>query len=79
MMKDLNHLSKKTDDLMGMCREVIREHLLDLDPYTHLFYRVTRLGLPASLVSYLVFDQTLDDNDDDDFIFDNEENKMGEH
>ena len=27
---------KKTDDLMGMCREVIREHLLKLDPHTHI-------------------------------------------
>ena len=63
------HSPKKADDLMGMCREVIREHLLKMDEHTHLFYRVTRLGLPAALVSYLVFDQTLDD----DATVDNEE------
>ena len=62
---------KKADDLMGMCREAIREHLLKLDEHTHLFGRVTRLGLPAALVNYLVFDQSLDDDVKHDF---NEEN-----
>ena len=42
------HSPMKVDGLMGMCREVIRKHLLELDPYTHLFGRVTRLGLPAA-------------------------------
>ena len=67
----LNYPQTKADDLMGMCREVIREHLLKLDPHTHLFGRVTRLGLPAALTSYLVFDQSLDDDVKHDF---NEEN-----
>ena len=43
---------------MGMCREVIREHLLKLDEHTHLFGRVTRLGLPAALTNFLVYYQT---------------------
>ena len=54
----------KADDLMGMCRKKIREHLLELDPHTHLFGRVPRLGLPAALVKYLVYDQSLDDDMD---------------
>ena len=33
----------------------IREHLLHLDPHTHLFGRVPRLGLPAALTDYLLF------------------------
>ena len=55
----------QSNGLMGMCREAIREHLLKMDRYTHLFSRVERLGLPTVLVRYLVFDQSLDDDDDD--------------
>ena len=66
-----SYLPKKADDLMGMCRNVIRKHLLKLDEHTHLFGRVTRLGLPAALVSYLVFDRSLDDDVD---TIDKEEN-----
>ena len=59
-LTQLTHSLPKADDLMGMCRKKIREHLLDLDPHTHLFSKVERLGLPAALVRYLVFDQSLD-------------------
>ena len=59
----------KFDDLqLGLkhiCREVIRKHLLSLDPHTHLFGRVLRLGLPSSLTEYLLYNQTLDDDIDD--------------
>ena len=64
--------------LKHLCREAIREHLLYLDPHTHLFGRVPKLGLPKSLTEYLLYDQTLnndDDNDngdDDDFLFNTE-------
>ena len=54
----LDYSQTKADDLMGMCREVIREHLLDLDRHTHLFGRVTRLGLPTALTNFLVYNQT---------------------
>ena len=47
-------------NLKHLCREVIRKHLLHLDPRTHLFGRVPRLGLPALLTSYLLYDCTLD-------------------
>ena len=36
-------------------------HLLKLDPHENLFVRVPRLPLPKALQSYLLYDQTLDD------------------
>ena len=51
--------------LKHLCREAIRKHLLDLDPQTHLFGRVPRLGLPAVLQEYLLYDMSLNDRDDD--------------
>ena len=65
-------------NLKDICRRKIREHLLDLDPHTHLFGRVRKIGLPSLLTSYLLYDQTLDDTeymeilsmaDDDDISF----------
>ena len=47
-------------ELKHICREAIRKRLLSLDPHTHLFSRVPRLGLPASLTSYLLYNCTLD-------------------
>ena len=52
--------------LKHLCREAIRKHLLHLDPHTHLFGRVPRLGLPSLLTEYLLYNQTLDDDQDDD-------------
>ena len=48
--------------LKHLCKEAIRNHLLELDPHTHLFGRVPRLGLPKSLMEYLLYNQTLDDD-----------------
>ena len=45
--------------LKHLCRMVIRKHLLDLDPHRHLFGRVPRIGLPASLSEYLLFGESL--------------------
>ena len=50
-------------ELKHICREAIRKHLLSLDPHTHLFGRVPRLGLPSLLTEYLLYQQTLDDDD----------------
>ena len=46
--------------LKHLCREVVRKHLLDLDPHTNLFDRVPRLGLPKSLTEYLLYYMSLD-------------------
>ena len=53
-------------NLSHLCREAIRKQLLEMDVHTHLFGRVPRLGLPAPLQNYLLYDQTLDDEADDD-------------
>ena len=50
-------------NLMDVCRRKIREHLLDLDPHTHLFTRVPRLALPSIMADYLLYDQKLDDTE----------------
>ena len=42
--------------LKATCRNSIRRHLVDLEPHSHLFDRVTSLGLPSLLVSYLLHD-----------------------
>ena len=68
--------------LMHICREAIRKHLLELDPHQHLFARVPRLGLPEVMNQYLLFDESLDkndhtdhsagnDDDNDDYDYDN--------
>ena len=53
--KDENQLN-----LRALCRNTIREHLLDLDPYENLFVRVPKLEIPVTLHDYLLYDQTLD-------------------
>ena len=52
--------------LKHLCREAIRKHLLELDPHTHLFGRVPRLGLPTLLNDYLLYGMSLDDEDIED-------------
>ena len=46
--------------LLPLCRETIRKHLISLDPNTHLFIRVPKLGLPSLLRNYLLYDVTLE-------------------
>ena len=41
--------------LKEKCRNVIRKHLLELDPHENLFIRVPRLGLPSLLTEYLLY------------------------
>ena len=50
-------------ELKHICREVIRKHLLDLDPHQHLFYRVPELGLPGIINEYLLYDESLEENE----------------
>ena len=53
-------------NLKHLCREAIRKHLLSLDQHTHLFGRVSRLGLPTLINSFLLYNMCLDDDADDD-------------
>ena len=48
-----------------LCRKVIRGHLLDIDRHEKLFTRVLKLGLPVIISDYLLYNHTLDDDDDD--------------
>ena len=41
-----------------------------MDPHEHLFGRIPRLGLPASMTEYLMYGVSLDDDDDDGDDFD---------
>ena len=43
-----------------LCREAIREHLVDLDPHEHLFGRIPQLELPSVLTEYLLYNCSLD-------------------
>ena len=40
-------------------------NLLEVDPPENLFVKVRRLGLPVALQKYLVFDLSLDCDDED--------------
>ena len=47
--------------LKNLCREVIRNHLLQMSA-VNLFVRVPKLGLPAAVERYLLHDLSLDDD-----------------
>ena len=64
--KRMAELASKEIRLANICRRSIRTHLLSLDPHAHLFNRVPRLGLPDVLSSYLLYNISLDEDDDDD-------------
>ena len=53
-------------DLKHMCRNAIRNHLISMDPHTHLFNRIPQLGLPRSLTDYVLYNMSLDGDDGDD-------------
>ena len=61
--------------LKHICRQVIRKHLLKLDPHQHLFGRIPKLELPELLNRYLLYNETLDDDEspDDDKSLDDDE------
>ena len=44
----------KQVNLMNICREAIRYHLLKLDQHENLFVRIPRLGLPEDMSNYLL-------------------------
>ena len=47
-------------NLSKLCRNIIREHLLKIDPHENLFVRVPRLGLPLIITRHLLNRQTLE-------------------
>ena len=53
-------LKFKALNLKHLCREVIRNHLLDLDPHPHLFGRIPQLELSSSLTKFLLYNVSLE-------------------
>ena len=53
---------KERLQLKHMCKDSIRKHLLDIDPHANLFGRVPQLPLPSALKSYLLYNMSLDSN-----------------
>ena len=68
------YLLESESSLKNKCREAIRNHLLELDSHTNLFLRIPTMKLPPSLVRYLLYGFSPEDNDEDDNLYeDNEE------
>ena len=71
--------TNRTVSLQSISKEAIRTHLLRLDPNNHLFGRIPKLGLPLSLVKYLLYQVSLDseessdDDEDEDDNYNNHE------
>ena len=49
--------------LMNLCRDVIREHLLKMDPHENLFVRVRKINISEHLQKYLLFNISLDEEE----------------
>ena len=46
--------------LKHICRQAIREYLIDLSPHSHLFGRIPELRLPSRITRYLLYEMSLD-------------------
>lgn len=58
--RNMDSFLMRDENLASYCRDVIRNHLLDIDPHTNLFFnRTSCLGLPPQMVSYLMFGTSL--------------------
>ena len=53
-------LEKCTITLKDMCRQTIRNRLIELDPKHHLFQRIPLLKLPNILRRYLLYNMSLE-------------------
>ena len=64
-LKKVPDCLKKSEEisLMNICRETIRKHLLQMSN-VNLFVRVPRLPLPQLMTSYLLYDVTLNEEED---------------
>ena len=67
------YLLESESSLKNKCREAIRNHLLELDPHTNLFLRIPTMNLPPSLVRYLLYGFSPEDNDEDDNLYEDSE------
>ena len=73
--EDIDEALKQTQEMVQLkqiCRRTIRKYLLQLDPHSHLFHRIPLLGLPSLINQYLLFDASLDENNDSDLDSDSD-------
>ena len=63
-MRSLLNESESELCLKHLCRNTIRKHLLELDSNGNLFVKVKKLGLPAVLGHYLLYNLSMDGDDD---------------
>ena len=47
--------------LKHLCRKIIRKHLINIGPHQHLFGRIPGLGLPSTIVKYLLYNMSLNE------------------
>ena len=50
--------------LKHVCRNATRKHMITLDPQSQLCNRIPQLGLQPSLTEYLLYNMSLDRDDD---------------
>ena len=50
------------DSLKSLSRDVIRNHLLELDRHANLFTRIPQLGLKSEPSQYLLYNVSLDED-----------------
>ena len=58
----LDYLDKREINLKELCRETIRQHLLNLNRHHCLFNKIPQLGLLKLLTQYLLCNMSLDTN-----------------
>ena len=63
IMQGILQLTDVKMQLKHICREAIRKHLLELDPHQHLFGKIPLLGLPEIIKEYLLYNETLEENE----------------
>ena len=51
---------EKQMGLRHLCRQKVREHLLELNPHGNLFHRVPKLGLPKFLTNFMLYNVSLE-------------------
>ena len=63
IMQGVLQLTDVRMQLKHICREAIRKHLLELDPHQHLFGKIPLLGQPEIIQEYLLYNETLEENE----------------
>ena len=71
ILKDyLNQKDQDKFSLKHLSREAVRKQMITAHPHDNLFQAVPKLGIPSTLESYLLYDVSLDDEFEDDDLWD---------